>query len=79
MNRFKKTAGALLLMGTLLASSFLPVFAQSFPQKEENVYINLDTQGSVTGIYVVNAFSLEDATSITDYGNYENVRSLRCV
>lgn len=44
--------------------------------KEEVVYANLGNDGSVTEIYVVNAFDLEQDSQIIDYGNYNEVRNL---
>lgn len=44
--------------------------------KEEVVYINLNTDGSVDEINVVNIFDLEKAGTITDYGSYSELRNM---
>lgn len=45
-------------------------------QKDENVYANLNQDGSVDGIYVVNAYLLDKETDIVDYGKYDSVKNL---
>ena len=67
---------AVLLCGVLLAGSVTPLQASGNPAKDENVYVNLNQDGSVDGIYVVNAYRLEQDTQIVDYGNYESVKNL---
>ncbi|MGN0368065.1 MAG: hypothetical protein ACI4EK_04720 [Wujia sp.] len=42
--------------------------------KEEVVYAILDSDGTVTGVYVVNIFT--GAKEILDYGDYESVRNM---
>ena len=44
--------------------------------KEEVVYVNLNNDGSVDDIHVVNIFRMESAGTIRDYGSYENVRNM---
>lgn len=44
--------------------------------KYENVYVNLGTDGEASDAYVVNHFSIKDPGTITDYGNYEDVKNL---
>ena len=52
-------------------------FAEGSPtSKDEVVYINLNHDGSVDEIYVVNAFELAQPGKITDYGDYSAVRNL---
>lgn len=41
--------------------------------KEEVVYANLQADGTVDGVYVVNIFELENDGQIKDYGTYSNV------
>ena len=68
---------ALALSGMLIAGSVTPVYAaQENTPKDENVYVNLNQDGSVDGIYVVNAYRLDADTQIVDYGNYESVKNL---
>lgn len=45
-------------------------------QKTENIYSKLASNGSAQNAYVVNAFSLDSACDITDYGNYSDVKNL---
>lgn len=59
----------------ILLSSTMPVFAGNVT-KEENVYINLGSNGEVEQIYVVNELTQEEIADIIDYGNYEEVRNL---
>lgn len=51
---------------SLVAVNTLPVMAAETPEKEENVYASLGYDGSVTGIYVVNAYDLEADTQIME-------------
>lgn len=53
--------------------------AQAQPEntpKEEVVYANLHSDGSVNGVYVVNSFLLDEAGQIIDYGDYTALRNL---
>ena len=45
-------------------------------QKEEVVYVSLNTDGIVDEINVVNIFDTSVNSEITDYGSYENVRNM---
>lgn len=69
-------AAAVILSGALLAGSAAPLQAAGSTAKEENVYVNLKQDGSVDGVYVVNAYRLEQDTQIVDHGNYESVKNL---
>lgn len=44
--------------------------------KDENVYVTLNPNGSVSGIYVINEFTSEKGGEISDYGNYTSVENL---
>ena len=44
--------------------------------KEENVYVNLNDDGSVDNVYVVNEILLAEFGKVTDFGNYSEVRNL---
>lgn len=44
--------------------------------KNENVYVRMDSEGDVTGTYVVNTFTVKEAGEITDYGDYESIQNL---
>lgn len=45
-------------------------------EKEENIYINLENNGLVNHIYVVNNFLNCAGKSVTDYGTYESLKDL---
>ena len=44
--------------------------------KEEVVYVNLNANGAVEEINVVNIFNLPEGGTITDYGAYESLRNM---
>ena len=73
---FRKLAA--LSLALLLIFSALPVraFAEEPLAKEEVVYVNLNADGSVKEVNVVNIFHLETAGTITDYGAYEALRNM---
>lgn len=74
MKKCAKQVTALLLAGVLLTgNSTAALAAQSPSEKEEVVYAMLDSNGNVTGVYVVNSFSGGD---IVDYGDYAAVRNM---
>ena len=64
---------ALLIIGILPLSAFAA--AENTP-KEEVVYINLNADGSVKEIVVVNIFDLDKDGQIIDYGKYESLRNM---
>ncbi|HJJ27905.1 MAG TPA: hypothetical protein O0X70_00760 [Methanocorpusculum sp.] len=45
-------------------------------EKEEVAYVNLENDGSVEQVLVVNIFELDAGQSFTDYGNYRSVRNM---
>lgn len=66
-------------LAVLLGITIIPVSvfaAQENTPKEEVVYINLNADGSVKEINVVNIFDLEESGKIIDYGNYESLRNM---
>lgn len=81
-SKFRKAV--LILLAVFLVTSCL--FAASAAAKEEVVYANLDKNGGVEGVYVVNIFGyseLVDAVDanpnepvIVDYGDYTTVKNL---
>ena len=79
MNRnrnYKKTIAAALCVA-LSAEAVVPAFAAgAIEDKDENVYVNLNQDGSVSGIYVVNEYTLGADTEIVDYGDYSAVKNL---
>ena len=61
----------------LSAEAVVPAFAAgAIEDKDENVYVNLNQDGSVSGIYVVNEYTLGADTEIVDYGDYSAVKNL---
>ena len=77
--KHSKTILCVLLCLLLLVGS-IPVFAadnnEENTPKEEVVYVNLNGDGSVKDITVVNAFDLDSDGKIIDYGAYESVRNM---
>ncbi len=73
-----KKITAMLLSAALVLSAWQTVPAETTENtpKEEVVYVNLQTDGSVQDIHVVNIFTLEQKARITDYGDYESVRNM---
>lgn len=45
-------------------------------EKTENVYSKLNADGSSQDAYVVNDFDISSASTITDYGNYSDLKNL---
>lgn len=77
--RNRKGSRALAVVLALLmiyASMPAALAAPATAEKDENVYVNLNKNGSVERIYVVNAFEVESAGTITDYGDYQDTRNL---
>lgn len=65
---------AVILAGTMIISSVVPAFAaENTSEKEEVIYINLDSKGTVKDIYAVNIFGKGD---VVDYGDYDSVEML---
>lgn len=71
---YKAMAAALSF--TVAVGGVSPVCAAEEAEKDENVYVSLNEDGSVSGIYVVNEYVLENDTQIVDYGDYSEVRNL---
>ncbi|MDF2671977.1 MAG: hypothetical protein K0R09_242 [Clostridiales bacterium] len=56
---------------------FSPLAAMAETGKDETVYINLNHDGSVNNIKVVNhVFGIEGSEFFTDYGKYTNIKNL---
>lgn len=68
-----------LSLALLLFVSTLPIHtlaAQEPESKEEVVYVNLNADGTVKEIVVVNIFDLKESGIITDHGDYSAVRNM---
>lgn len=80
MNK-KKIATAALTGGLIAGMTLAPLTeamaaSKAKYSKNENVYVRMDSEGDVTGTYVVNAFTVKEAGEITGYGDYESVHNL---
>ena len=76
-NKYWIRTTAIVLASTVLTGNTLSVFAAADnTEKDENIYVNLNQDGSVAGIYVVNEFELKEDSKIVDYGTYDEVRNL---
>lgn len=77
MKRIKNVISILLVVLLILTLVPNSVFAaENNTPKEEVVYINLNADGSVKEINVVNIFDLDKDGRIIDYGQYENLRNM---
>ena len=65
---------AMLMLMTMIPTSAFA--AEPSTPKEEVVYININQDGSVKEIYVVNIFELDADGRIIDYGDYETLRNM---
>ena len=71
-----RRALALVLSAILIASTASTAFAQEPVEKDEVVYVNLSHDGAVESIYVVNAYDMTQEQSVTDFGDYREVKNL---
>ena len=77
INKKSRRLLALFIAITMLLSVWIPVSAaEPNTQKEEVAYINLNTDGSVREINVVNIFDLDEGGKIIDYGKYQSLRNM---
>lgn len=77
MRKLIKTLVAIVLIISITIPNVLAIGnTKANTEKEEIVYISLDTDGSTKGVYVVNAFEMEEDGEIVDYGNYDNITNL---
>lgn len=75
-NKVVKRTAAGVATSLFVISNILPTVVQAASiasNKEEVVYVNLNSDGDLLGTYVVNIFNDND---ITDYGNYIEVRNM---
>lgn len=76
MNHRKKIVG-MSLVACVSVPMLSPVLAyEENTNKEEVVYVNLNGDGSVDDIYVVNIFNPSETGKIYDYGRYKTVRNM---
>ena len=79
MKKVNAKRGMSILLTATMATSIFPmsVFAsKQNTEKEEVVYVNLNENGEVKEINVVNIFDTEKKGKIVDYGNYESTRNM---
>ena len=77
MKHTKRIISVLLIASLIIGVMPFSAFAASEnTPKEEVVYINLNADGSVKEINVVNIFDLDKDEQIIDYGKYENLRNM---
>lgn len=77
MKSFKKAFAVFL--AAVMCVGVMPAAAFAAPEntpKEEVVYVNLNSDGSVKEINVVNIFDLTEDGQIIDYGKYETLRNM---
>lgn len=61
----------------ILCLLFVNVLAASEVKKDETIYVNLKSDGTVAKIKVVNhIYGSDNASHFTDYGNYSNVKNM---
>ncbi len=76
-NKVTTMALSFSLVGSMMFTLPGAVYAaEGNTTKEENVYATLNEDGSVQGIYVVNAYDLSKDTTIIDYGSYTSLKNL---
>jgi putative membrane protein len=77
MKNYLKLCFSIFIAAVWLFNSISPVLAdEANATKEEVIYVNLDDDGSIEGIYAVNIFDVAVQTTITDFGLYDWVRPL---
>lgn len=80
MNRNKKLLKKIMVAGLCTAvavnTTVTAYAASASAAKDENVYVTLDQDGSVSGVYVINEFSSESGGEISDYGEYSSIKNL---
>lgn len=76
IKKHQKAVAVVLSMAMTLSAAMPVAAAEANTPKEEVVYVNLDADGSVKEINVVNIFNLDDDGQIVDYGNYREVRNM---
>ena len=77
MNNRLRKIGCLLLSSAILLSTATGAFASTesaSSEKEEVIYINLNSAGDVSKAYAVNIFN--GGGNITDYGSYSSVKNM---
>lgn len=79
MEKINAKRGMSILLTATMVTSMFPVSvlaAEQNTEKEEVVYVNLNENGEVKEINVVNIFDTEKKGKIVDYGDYESTRNM---
>ena len=79
MNHFNLRKSTSVFLASAILISALPVSASAMEantDKEEVIYVNLDNDGSVREINVVNIFGGDTEGVIIEYGKYLDVRNM---
>lgn len=76
MNHKLKKWSVIVLSAALILTNTISVNAAGTAGKEERIYVNLNHDGSLENLYVVNAFEFEEETELLDYGKYKSVKNL---
>ena len=71
-------AATLLMVSTMgsLSPAYAAEPAQPNTPKQEVIYVNLNADGSVSEMNVVNIFDLKEDTHVIDYGDYSSVTNM---
>lgn len=73
----KKLTSAALAMGISFVLGVTAYAASDAAYtKNENVYVRLEQDGDISGVYVVNTFRVTKKGEITDYGDYDKIQNL---
>lgn len=69
-------AAALAMAVMAAGTGVLDAYAVSVPVCDETLYVTMAGDGSVTEASVVKSYDLHGANTVTDYGNYEQIKNL---
>lgn len=75
MKQYRKRAAAVMMITAMMAGlGSGPVYGgENRAEVDETMYVNLDYYGNTDRVNVVKSCSLNDTTSLIDYGNYQEV------
>ena len=77
VKKIKLATTAITLCSAMTLGAVIPAQAADVDRlKDENVYVTLKEDGSVSQVYVVNEYTSKSAGTVIDYGNYSSVKNL---
>lgn len=77
VKKIKLATTAITLCSAMTLGAVIPAQAADVDRlKDENVYVTLKEDGSVSKVYVVNEYTSKSAGTVIDYGNYSSVKNL---